>query len=344
MLGPTTRASDPLSRRPPPRACLRSRRSARCHHAYPLRPRNTANAARSALLSARGNKYLIVGHRLPALFAAINLAFPAYLCLDLDVLPCVHRYFNFLFSNQSPATSRSRRCSASNRRSTASTSDGSQQLPHRQSRAAGTPSRRSPPTSAAVTSSSRPASSANSLSRSGLRAAASPARRRAACLSNDPPRARPQPRRGLCPRRRPPRALPRRRRARLLADSANGGPHLAGRRRPLHTRPLRSPQPPVARQPHCGAALSTHSRLSISSLSTILLHRRTPVHRSPRRRMLHRNYESGPQSCENLPGTPRGTLEVFWNGATDVSVRDLRALLYTPTERAISIPQFPTRC
>ncbi len=73
-----------------------------CHHTYPLRSRNTANAARSALLRARGNSHLIVGHRLPALFAAINLAFPAYLCLDLDVSPCVHRYFNFLFSTNHP--------------------------------------------------------------------------------------------------------------------------------------------------------------------------------------------------------------------------------------------------
>ena len=76
------------------------------HHNYRLKPHRFLHAARSALLRARGNRYLIVGHRLSALFAAVNLAFPANLCIDLDQIPSSHRYLRYLFSRYVPIVQR----------------------------------------------------------------------------------------------------------------------------------------------------------------------------------------------------------------------------------------------
>ena len=66
------------------------------HHKYPLQHRETVTRVRWYLLRARGRNCFIVGRRLGALFAAFNIAYPAYMVFDLDTHPGAKAYLQML--------------------------------------------------------------------------------------------------------------------------------------------------------------------------------------------------------------------------------------------------------
>ena len=67
------------------------------HHRYPLQQqRELTNKVRRYLLRARGRNCFIVGRRLGALFAAIGIAYPAYMAFDLDTHPGAKAYLQML--------------------------------------------------------------------------------------------------------------------------------------------------------------------------------------------------------------------------------------------------------